>query len=446
MQVSVESTSSIGRRLTIQVPAEQVDQAVETRLQKTAQSARLNGFRPGKVPMNVVRSRFGADTRAEVVNELVRQHYVQALTEHSINAAGYPEIELAVNEAGKDLEIVANIETYPEIELKSIEGTEVERPAADITDADIDEMVETLRKQAADWQQVERAAEDGDQVTIDFEGFLGDEPFEGGKAEGHALVLGSGAFIPGFEDQLKGAKAGDEPTVSVTFPAEYQAEHLAGKDATFKTKVHKIESQQLPEIDADFMKRFGVEDGDQAAFRAEVRKNMARELDAAIENRVKQQVIDALKAANAIEVPGGLVQQEIDGLKRQAAQQFGLGDDFDVTQLPNELFEDQARSRVQVGLLLSEFIQQQKLDASDDDIRAFAEKVAQQYQQSEQVVEQYMQNEQLKTQLKSAVLENMAVEKLLEQATVKDVTLSYQDALASAQQTADSNEDDAADA
>lgn len=443
MQVSVESTSSIGRRLTIQVPAEQVDQAVETRLRKTAQSARLNGFRPGKVPMNVVRSRFGGDTRAEVVNELIRQHYVQALTEQSLNAAGYPEIELKVNEAGKDLEVVADIEIYPEIELKSIEGTEVERPSADITDADIDEMIETLRKQAADWQEVERAAEEGDQITIDFEGFLGDEAFEGGKAEGHALVLGSGSFIPGFEDQLKGAKSGDEPTVKVTFPEDYQAEHLAGKEATFKTKIHKVEAQQLPEVDAEFMKRFGVEDGDNASFRAEVRKNMTRELDAAIENRVKQQVIDALKAANAIEVPGGLVQQEIDGLKRQAAQQFGLGEDFDVTQLPNELFEEQARSRVQVGLLLSEFIQQQELDATDDEIRTFAEKVAQQYQQSEQVVDQYMQNEQLKNQLKSAVLENKAVEKLLEQATVKDVTLSYQDALASAQQ---SNADEEADA
>ncbi|ANF57710.1 trigger factor [Halotalea alkalilenta] len=446
MQVSVETTSAIGRRLTIQVPAAQVDQAVDARLQQTARNVKLKGFRPGKVPMKVVRSRFGSEARSEAVGELIRQNYVQALTQESLNPAGFPEIEPTVNEPGKDLEFVASIEVYPQIELVGIEGAEIERPKAEITDADVDEMVETLRKQAADWSVVERAAEDGDQVTIDFEGFIGDEAFEGGKGEGHKLVLGSASFIPGFEGQLVGASAGDEPTLSVTFPADYQAEHLAGKEATFKTKVHKVEAQSLPEIDAEFTKRFGVESGDLAEFKAEVRKNMQRELDSAVENRVKQQVIDALKSANPIEVPKALVQQEIDALKRQAAQQFGLGDDFDVTQLPNELFEEQGRSRVQVGLLLAEVISQQGVEASDEEIRAFAERVAQQYQQPEQVVEQYLANEQMKNQLKSAVLENKSVEKLLEQAKVSEVEMSYQDALAAAQAKEEDEQDADADA
>ena len=433
MQVSVETTSSIGRRLTVQVPAEQVDQAVENRLRETSRRARLNGFRPGKIPMSVVRSRFGAETRAEIVGEVIRQHYVQALTQASLNPAGFPEIEPKVNEAGKDLEFTADIEIYPDITLKSIEGVSVERQSADITDADINATIEKLRKQAAEWQVVDKAADQGDQVTLDFEGFLGDDPFEGGKAEGHALELGSGAFIPGFEDQLVGAKAGDTPTITVTFPPDYQVERLAGQEATFKTRIHKVEAKQLPDVDAEFMKRFGVEEGDEAAFRAEVRSNMARELASAVENGVKQQVISALKSANPIDIPKGLVQQEIDGLKRQSAAQFGLGDDFDINQLPNELFEDQARSRVHVGLLLGDFIEKNNIDASDDDIRAFAVNVAEQYRQPADVVEQYMQNEQMKNQLKSAVLENKATEQLLTQAVVKEVKLSYHDALAAAQ-------------
>lgn len=433
MQVSVETTSPIGRRLTIQVPAAQVDQAVDARLQQTAKNAKLNGFRPGKVPFKVIRSRYGAEARNEAVGEIIRENYVKALGDESLNPAGYPEIETTVNEAGKDLEFVASIEVYPQIELNSIDGAEVKRPQAEITDADVDEMIESLRKQSADWAVVERAAQDGDQVKIDFEGFVDGEAFEGGKAEGHELVLGSNSLIPGFEEQLAGASAGDDVTVKVTFPEDYQAEHLAGKDAEFKTHVHEVKEQALPEIDAEFTKRFGVEDGDMDAFKAEVRKNMGRELDSAVENSVKQQVIEALKGANPIDVPKGLIQQEIDALKRQAAQQFGLGEDFDVSQLPNELFEEQGRSRVQVGLLLAEVISQNSLEASDDDIRAFGEQVAQQYQQPEQVVEQYMNNEQMKTQLKSAVLENKAVEKLLESANVTDEKMSYQEALAAAQ-------------
>ncbi|WP_025733923.1 trigger factor [Carnimonas nigrificans] len=432
MQVSVETTSTIGRRLTIQVPAAQVDQAADAQLKKF-QGRRMNGFRPGKVPAKVLHSRFGAEARNEAVSEIIRENYVKALSEESLNPAGFPEIEPTVNEPGKDLEFVASIEVYPQIELKGIEGTSIERPKASITDADVDEMIESLRKQAADWSTAERAAAEGDQVKIDFEGFLGDEPFEGGKAEGHELVLGSNSFIPGFEDQLVGASAGDEPTIKVTFPEDYQAEHLAGQEATFKTRVHEVKEQALPEIDAEFTKRFGVESGDLAEFKAEVRKNMERELDTAVENSVKQQVIEALKSANPIEVPKSLIQQEIDALKRQAAQQFGLGEDFDVSQLPNELFEEQGKSRVQVGLLLAEVVSANSLEASDEELRGFGEKIAQQYQQPEQVVEQYLNNEQMKNQLKSAVLENKAVEKLAESANVSDKEMSYQDALAAAQ-------------
>lgn len=440
MQVSVETTSQIERRITIQVPAAEIDEAVSTRLKNTAKNVRLNGFRQGRVPMAVVRQRYGDSVRSEVVGEVMRERYVRAITEESLNPAGYPQIEPKVNEAGKDLEFVATMEIYPQVELASIEGTEVERPVVNVSDADVDEMIETLRKQNADWQETDAPAADGDQVTIDFQGFIGDEPFEGGSAEGHALVIGSNSFIPGFEAQLIGAKAGDEKTLQVTFPEDYQAEHLAGKEASFKVKVHKVSTQQLPEVDATFIERFGVEDGDQEKFRAEIKKNMTREATQAVDNRVKQQVLDALKKANDIPVPGALVQQETDAMKRQAAQQFGLGEDFDVSQLPNELFEEQAKSRVQVGLLLAEVIKANELDADDDAIKAKVEELAEQYQDPSEVVEYYMSNDQLKTQVKSAILEEKAVGKLLEQTNVKDVEMSYQQALAAAQQQAEQDE------
>lgn len=434
MQVSVETTSQIERRVTVQVPASEVDEAVDARLKDTAKNVRLNGFRQGRVPMGVVKQRYGRDVRNEVVGELMRQHYVRAITEQSLNPAGYPSIEPTVNETGKDLEFVATLEVYPEFELNSIEGSEIERPVASVNDADIDQMIDTLRKQNASWEVVDRAAEDGDQVKIDFKGYLGEEPFEGGEAEGHELVLGSNSFIPGFEGQLVGVKAGDETEIKVTFPEDYQAEHLAGQEATFKVKVHQVSAQQLPEVDAEFIKQFGVEDGDVDKFRAEVRKNMEREIKQAVDNRVKQQALDALKHANDIPVPSSLIDQETDALKRQAAQQFGLGDDFDVSQLPNELFADQAKSRVQVGLLLAEVIKVNELDASDDEIKTKVEELAQQYQQPEQVIEYYLKDEQMKNQVKSAVLEEKAVDKLLEQAQVKDVEMSYEQALQAAQQ------------
>lgn len=434
MQVSIETTSPIERRLTITVPAAEIDEVVSTRLKDTAKNVRLNGFRKGRVPMAIVHQRYGQDTRNEVVGEVMRERYVQAITDQGLNPSGNPDVDAVVNETGKDLEFIATLEVYPEIELASIEGTAVERPVVEVSEADIDEMIDTLRKQNAEWDVVERPAEDGDQVKIDFQGFIDDEPFEGGSAEGHTLVLGSNSFIPGFEEQLIGTAAGDEVSLEVGFPDDYQADHLAGKPATFKVKVHEVNGQALPAVDAAFMERFGVEDGDDQRFRAEIGKNMQREASQAVDNRVKQQVLSALQKANDISVPKALIQQEVDGLKRQAAQQFGLGEDFDVTQLPNELFEEQARGRVQVGLLLAEVIKHHELDAADDEIRAKVEALAEQYQEPEQVVEYYLGNDQLKNQVKSAILEEKAVDKLLEQSAITDVEMSYQAALAAAQQ------------
>lgn len=429
MQVSVETTSGLERRVTIQVPAAQVDNAVEERLKQTAKSARINGFRRGKVPMSYVRRQFGADVRAEVVSEVVRTQYVEAITKEELNPAGFPEIEPKVNEAGKDLEFVATLEIYPEVEVGSLSEVTVEKPAASVTDEDLDKMINVLREQQAAWVEVEREATEQDQVNIDFEGFIDGEAFEGGKAEGHDLGLSSGTFIPGFEAQLVGTKAGEEKDVNVTFPEDYQAEQLKGKDAVFKVKVNKVSEQQLPELNDEFFAKYGVEEGGVEAFRADVKKNMERELEQTIKNKVKEQVIDALIKGNEFDVPKALISNEIDALRQQAVQQFGGPSNFDASQLPAELFKEQAEKRVKLGLLMASVVEAKELKADEAALRAYVEKLAESYQDPDEVVDYYMSNDQMRQQLESAVLEELVVESLLSEATVNDVEMSYDDAI-----------------
>lgn len=437
MQVSVETTSGLERRVTIQVPAAQIDEAVEERLKQTAKSARINGFRRGKVPMSFVRRQYGNEVRAEVVSEVMRTKYVEAITQEKLNPAGYPEIDASVNEAGKDLEFVATLEVYPEVEVGSVSDLSVEKPVASVSDEDLDKMIEVLREQQAKWNEVDRAATEQDQVNIDFEGFIDGEAFEGGKAEGHDLGLSSGTFIPGFEAQLVGAKAGDEKDVNVTFPEDYQAEQLKGKDAVFKVKVNKVSEQQKPELDEDFFKLYGVEEGGLEAFRADVKKNMERELEQTIKNKVKEQIVSALVERNEFDVPKALISNEIDALRQQAVQQFGGPSNFDASALPAELFQEQAEKRVKLGLLMASVVEAKELKADDAAIRVYVEKLAESYQDPQQVVDYYMNNDQMRQQLESAVLEEQVVENLLNEASVNEVEMSYDDAIKPAEQNAE---------
>lgn len=437
MQVSVETTSGLERRVTIQVPAAQIDEAVEERLKQTAKSARINGFRRGKVPMSFVRRQYGNEVRAEVVSEVMRTKYVEAITQEKLNPAGFPEIDASVNEAGKDLEFIATLEVYPEVEVGSVADLSVEKPVASVSDEDLDKMIEVLREQQAKWNEVDRAATEQDQVNIDFEGFIDGEAFEGGKAEGHDLGLSSGTFIPGFEAQLVGAKAGDEKDVNVTFPEDYQAEQLKGKDAVFKVKVNKVSEQQKPELDDEFFKAYGVEEGGLEAFRADVKKNMERELEQTVKSKVKEQVVTALVERNEFDVPNALISNEIDALRQQAVQQFGGPSNFDASALPAELFQEQAEKRVKLGLLMASVVEAKELKADDAAIRAYVEKLAESYQDPQQVVDYYMNNEQMRQQLESAVLEEQVVEALLGEATVSEVEMSYDDAIKPAEQNAE---------
>lgn len=434
MQVSVESVSSLERRVTVGVPAADVDVAVEQKLQETARRVKIDGFRPGKVPMKEVRRRFAKGIRDEVLGDLVNKSFYQAITTEKLNMAGMPHIAFTKDEPGQDVEYVATFEVFPEIEVKNLENISVEKPVAEINESDVDAMIEKLRQQRAVFVKTDDAAADGDQVTIDFVGSIAGEEFEGGTANGHRLALGSKSMIPGFEDGLVGVKAGEERVINVTFPESYHAEHLKGKEAQFKVSVSLVEKKQLPEVNEEFIKFFGVADGSVEAFRTEIKKNMERELKNAIKNKVKTQVFDGLIRENEIEVPKALVNQEIDRLRKQMMQQFGgQGANFDPSMLPAELFTDRATHSAKLGLLLSEFIRTSNIKVDAGRVRSTIEELAEPFEHPQEVVNWYYQNDQQLRQLEAAVLEDQAVEQILASAKTVEKASSYEDAVKPAQ-------------
>ncbi|MEN5033949.1 MULTISPECIES: trigger factor [unclassified Pseudomonas] len=435
MQVSVENTSALERRMTIAVPAERVENEVNKRLQQTAKRAKVAGFRPGKVPMSVIRQRFEADARQEAFGDLVQASFYEAIVEQKLNPAGAPAVEPKSFEKGKDLEFVAIFEVFPEFTVAGLESINVERLSAEVADADLDNMLEVLRKQNTRFEAVERAAQNDDQVNIDFVGKVDGEVFAGGSAKGTQLVLGSGRMIPGFEDGLVGAKAGEERVVNVTFPEDYQNLDLAGKAAEFTITVNSVSAPALPELNEEFFAQFGIKESTLEGFRAEVRKNMERELRQAIKTKVKNQVMDGLLAANPIEVPKALLENEVNRLRVQAVQQFG--GNIKPEQLPAELFEEQAKRRVVLGLIVAEVVKQFELKPDDAKVREMIEEMASAYQEPEQVIAWYYKNDQQLNEVRSVVLEEQVVDTVLQKATVTDKSVSYEDAVKPAQAPAD---------
>ncbi|QKL02704.1 trigger factor [Pseudomonas sp. NY5710] len=435
MQISVENTSALERRMTIAVPAERVENEVNKRLQQTAKRAKVAGFRPGKVPMSVIRQRFEADARQEAFGDLVQASFYEAIVEQKLNPAGAPSVEPKSFEKGKDLEFVAIFEVFPEFTVSGLESINVERLSAEVADADLDNMLEVLRKQNTRFEAVERAAQNDDQVNIDFVGKVDGEAFAGGSAKDTQLVLGSGRMIPGFEDGLVGAKAGEERVVNVTFPEDYQNLDLAGKAAEFTITVNSVSAPVLPELNEEFFAQFGIKESTLEGFRAEVRKNMERELRQAIKTKVKNQVMDGLLAANPIEAPKALLENEVNRLRVQAVQQFG--GNIKPDQLPAELFEEQAKRRVVLGLIVAEVVKQFELKPDDAKVREMIEEMASAYQEPEQVIAWYYKNDQQMNEVRSVVLEEQVVDTVLQKATVTDKSVSYEDAVKPAQAPAE---------
>lgn len=427
MQVSVENTSALERRMTIGVPAERFETEVSKRLQQTARRAKIPGFRPGKVPMSVIRQRFEDSARQEALGDMIQATFYEAVMEQKLKPAGTPAVEPTVFEKGKDLEYVATFEVFPEFELAGFESISVERLEAEVKDADLENMLEILRKQNTRYEAVERAAQNDDQLNLDFVGTLNGEAFAGGSAKGTQLVLGSGRMIPGFEDGLVGVKAGEERVLKLTFPADYQNLDLAGKEAEFAVTVNAVNAPVLPELNEEFFALFGISEGGLEGFRAEVRKNMERELRQAIKTKTKNQVMDGLLASNAIEVPKALVENEVNRLRVQAVQQFG--GQMKPEQLPAELFEEQARRRVALGLIVNETVQKFELKPDEERVRSMIQEMASAYQEPEQVVSWYLKNEQQMNEVRSVVLEEQVVDTVLQTAKVTDKQVSYEEAI-----------------
>ncbi|QKZ05990.1 trigger factor [Pseudomonas eucalypticola] len=427
MQVSVENTSALERRMTIGVPAERIETEVNKRLQQTARRAKVPGFRPGKVPMSVIRQRYEDSARQEALGDLIQATFYEAVVEQKLNPAGAPAVEPKVFEKGKDLEYIATFEVFPEFAVAGFESINVERLSAEVADADLDNMLEVLRKQNVRFEAVDRAAANEDQLNIDFIGKVDGEVFAGGSAQGTQLVLGSGRMIPGFEDGLVGAKAGEERVLNVIFPEDYQNLDLAGKAAEFTVKVNSVSAPTLPELNEAFFNQFGIKETGLEGFRAEVRKNMERELRQAIKTKVKNQVMDGLLAANPIEVPKALLENEVNRLRVQAVQQFG--GNIKPDQLPAELFEEQAKRRVVLGLIVAEVVKANELKPDEARVREMIQEMASAYQEPEQVVAWYYKNDQQLNEVRSVVLEEQVVDTVLQKASVTDKAVSYEEAV-----------------
>jgi trigger factor len=433
MQVSVETTQGLGRRLSITVPADTIKQAVKKELINAAKSVRIDGFRKGKVPMNIVEQRYGASVRQDVLGEAMQRSFVDAIIKEKINPAGAPNYVPGEYKEGEDFTFAVEFEVYPEVELKGLENIEVEKPVVEVNDEDVDAMLDTLRKQQATWKETDRAAEAEDRVTVDFTGSIDGEEFEGGKASDFVLAMGQGRMIPGFEEGLVGHKAGEEFSIDVNFPEDYHAENLKGKAAKFAIVLKKVEERELPELTEEFIKRFGVADGSVAGLRTEVRKNMERELKGAVRNRIKSQAIDGMVSANEIDVPAALIDGEIDVLRRQAAQRFG-GNEKQALELPRELFEEQAKRRVVVGLLLGEVISTNDLKADEDRVKTLIEEMASAYEDPSEVIEFYSKNKELMNNMRNVALEEQAVEALLAKAKVTEKATTFSELMNQTQQ------------
>ncbi|MEJ2317210.1 MAG: trigger factor [Gammaproteobacteria bacterium] len=422
MQVSVETLEGLQRKMTVQLPAEKVNEIVDNKLRTIARQVRLDGFRPGKVPLKVVRQRFGDHARQEAYGELIQSTFYEAATGEKLNPAGEPRIEVKDDDNG--FSYVAEFEVVPEVTLNDLSGATLERMTAEVSDADVEEMLEKLRKQRVTWNKVERAARDGDQVTVSFVGKVDGEEFEGGSAQNVPIELGAGRMIEGFEQGLLGASAGDERTVHLDFPDDYQAAHLAGKPATFEITVNEVAEPVLPELDEEFAKAYGVEEGGLEKFKADIRENMERELRQKLRSRNKEKVMDLLLENNDFTVPQAMIDSEAQRLKEETKQQMQGQSSVD---LPLDIFKEQAERRVKLGMLVAAIVDEQKIEVDEERVRSTVDDFAASYESPQELRDWYYADNERLNPVRNLVLEDQVVDWITSQVNVVDQQSSFQE-------------------
>ncbi len=426
MQVSVEKTSELSRKMTVSLPEEMIQQKMEVRYKSLAREVKIDGFRPGKVPVRVVRKMYSDRVRGEITGDLIQSSYVDALKQQDLNPAGPPHIHPSEETSG--FEYTAEFEVYPEISLDNVSDLEIKRPVATVQQADVEAMIAKLRDQKKEWQAVERASAKGDQVTLHFSGVCEGENFTDGKVENYEVEIGSNQMVPGFEDELIGLESGASKSFSVVFPEAYGNKKLAGKTAEFDVELTQVKEAVLPEIDAEFIKNYGVKDGTIDSFNVDIQSNMERELVQGLKGKLKNAVMDAVYAKIKVTVPNALIDQEVESMMKpyqeNAKKQNMSLKDLD---LPKEMFEEQAKRRVALGLILGEVIQQNEIKVDDAKVRSTLEEMAKNYDTPSDVIEWYSADEKRLNEIKQMVLEEQTVEWIVGQAKVSDETVSFED-------------------
>ena len=436
MQTNLETLSQLERRLTMVVPADAIDREVESRLKKLSRTVRMPGFRPGKVPVKLVTQQYGPQVRSEVIGDAVQKAFEDAVKEKNLRVAGYPRIERREAEGdASQLSFSATFEIYPEIKLGELGAVKLELPSLTIGDVEVDKTIEILRKQRVKYEEVARAAQSGDRVTVDFTGSIDGVEFAGGKGTDAALVLGEGRMLPEFEAGIVGLKAGETRTFPVNFPADYGAKDVAGKLASFDVALKKVEAASLPEVDADFAKSLGVRDGDLGTMREEIKGNVEREVKKRIDGEVKQRVMQALLDSTQVELPKSLVEAEIHRLEHQTRNDMeSRGVKMDNMPLGHEMFESQAKRRVSLGLIIGEMVKAHGLAATPEQVRSLVDDFAQTYEQPSEVVKYFYSEPQRLAEFEGLALESNVVKWVLERAKVEDKAVSFDELMGGGRQ------------
>ena len=427
MQVSVTTTEGLERQMKVAVPAEQVDKEVQSRLRKIGQRTKINGFRKGKAPFKIIERNYGDAVRDEVVGDVIQNSFADALTQENLRPAGRPRIDDRSAEPGQELSYTATFEIYPTLDEVKYEGIQLESTTADIGDADVDSVIDRMREQRKEWQKADKEAANGDRVRIDFVGSVDGEKFMGGEAEDYPLQLGLGTMIPGFEEPLIGAKAGDKRDVNVTFPEEYNDENLAGKEAHFDVTVREVEEGIIPEVDSNFAERMGIEDGSVETLRSEVKENMQRELDTTVKAKLKQIVFDTLAEENQFDVPKAMIEAEIDGIMDRAKQNAAR--QGKKPNIERESLRDEANRRVRLGIILNEIVLKNELKVSQKELREFIVAETAAYENPEEAVKLMLSDKERMQGIEPLVLENKVIDFIMEKANISEKKVSFDEVM-----------------